>query len=91
MDQALCPQFSGLLVAWEGRLETVTVTQTSNMLRAALDLAPAWLLRLTDLECRLGQPWSDCGEASTGPVARLLCEAGRMEARRSARAVAGRS
>ena len=76
MDQALCPQFSGLLVTWEGRLETVTVTQTNNRLQAALDLAPEWLLRLTGLECGLGEPWSDCAEAG-GPVARLLCEARR--------------
>ena len=76
LDQALCPQFSGLLVAWEGRLETVSLTRTSNMIRSALDLVPAWLLRLTDLECSLGEPWTEC-EASRGPVARLVCEARR--------------
>ena len=76
LDQALCPQFSGLLVTWEGRLDTVTVTQTTNRLQAALDLVPEWLLRLTDLECGLGEVWSDCSGAG-GPVARLLCEARR--------------
>ena len=74
MDQALCAQFSGLQVSWEGRLDTVTVTQTSNRLQAALDLVPEWLRSLSDLECGLGEPWSDCSEVSGGPVARLLCE-----------------
>ena len=72
-DQALCAQFSGLQVTWKGRLDTVSVTQTTNRLRAALDLAPEWLRSLSDLECGLGDSWPDCSEVS-GPVARLLCE-----------------
>ena len=74
LDQALCAQFSGLQVSWEGRLDTVTVTQTSNRLQAALDLVPEWLQSLSDLECSLGEPWSDCSEVSRGPVERLLCQ-----------------
>ena len=73
LDQALCAQFSGLQVSWEGTLDTVSVTHTTNKLEAALDLAPEWLRSLSDLECGLGDSWSDCSEVR-GPVARLLCE-----------------
>ena len=74
LEQALCAQFSGLQVSWQGRMDTVTVTQTSNRLQAALDLVPVWLRSVSVLECGLGDPWSDCSEASRGPVARLLYE-----------------